>query len=76
GALAILFNLKFKPKYSFSSLMPIQMWRGNCNVPPRRRTDCGYPGISRQTCLNRKCCFDSRYKKAKWCFYPSFSCRR
>uniref|UniRef100_A0A8C5REC3 P-type domain-containing protein n=1 Tax=Laticauda laticaudata TaxID=8630 RepID=A0A8C5REC3_LATLA len=49
---------------------------GNCNVPPRRRTDCGYPGISRQTCLNRKCCFDSRYKKAKWCFYPSFSCRR
>ncbi|XP_026529752.1 trefoil factor 3-like [Notechis scutatus] len=43
---------------------------GNCNVPPRRRTDCGYPGISRRTCLNKKCCFDSRYKNAKWCFYP------
>uniref|UniRef100_A0A8C6XXE6 P-type domain-containing protein n=1 Tax=Naja naja TaxID=35670 RepID=A0A8C6XXE6_NAJNA len=32
---------------------------GNCNVPPRRRTDCGYPGISRQTCLKKKCCFDN-----------------
>uniref|UniRef100_A0A670Z0J2 Trefoil factor 2 n=1 Tax=Pseudonaja textilis TaxID=8673 RepID=A0A670Z0J2_PSETE len=43
---------------------------GKCNVPPRSRTDCGYPGISKRTCLNKKCCFDSRYKNAKWCFYP------
>uniref|UniRef100_A0A8D0KNY4 P-type domain-containing protein n=1 Tax=Salvator merianae TaxID=96440 RepID=A0A8D0KNY4_SALMN len=44
----------------------------SCNVSPRQRRDCGYPGISRKTCLNRGCCFSGRIRNAKWCFYRMY----
>ncbi|XP_044297673.1 putative gastrointestinal growth factor xP4 [Varanus komodoensis] len=46
----------------------------SCNVPPQRRRDCGYPGISRQTCQRRGCCFSSRIAKSKWCFFRRLTC--
>ncbi|KAL7983632.1 hypothetical protein Chor_000508 [Crotalus horridus] len=42
----------------------------NCNVAARRRIDCGYPGISKETCLRKQCCFRTRPRNAKWCFFP------
>ncbi|XP_076820242.1 uncharacterized protein LOC143465698 [Clavelina lepadiformis] len=35
------------------------------------RSDCGYPGISAQECVELGCCWDSRHVRKIWCFYPS-----
>ncbi|XP_062983764.1 uncharacterized protein LOC134399610 [Elgaria multicarinata webbii] len=42
----------------------------NCNVPPRRRRECGWAGISRQQCVSRGCCFNNSIRGVKWCFNP------
>uniref|UniRef100_A0A8D2LFX5 P-type domain-containing protein n=1 Tax=Varanus komodoensis TaxID=61221 RepID=A0A8D2LFX5_VARKO len=60
-------------------LLSIQAWGSlgpgrSCNVPPQRRRDCGYPGISRETCQRRGCCFDNRIRGVKWCFHQEINC--
>ena len=40
-----------------------------CNVHPDQRKDCGWIGISRDTCESRGCCYDDTIPNAKWCFY-------
>ena len=47
---------------------------GTCPVPPESRVECGWPGISKETCEGRKCCFDSSVRNAKWCFEKDYSC--
>lgn len=42
---------------------------GVCNVSPTNRNECGYPGISKETCESRGCCFDSSIVGVKWCFH-------
>lgn len=41
-----------------------------CDVgSPSERVDCGYPGISRTTCLSRGCCWDTSVPDVSWCFH-------
>jgi len=42
-----------------------------CDVYPSERLglDCGYPGISRDTCRQRGCCWDTSVRGVPWCFY-------
>ncbi|KAJ1112850.1 hypothetical protein NDU88_001111 [Pleurodeles waltl] len=39
-------------------------------INPKARTDCGYPGIGMEKCIERNCCFDSSIPNVNWCFYP------
>ncbi|XP_033864126.2 trefoil factor 2-like [Acipenser ruthenus] len=41
-----------------------------CDVNPPDRVECGYPGISADTCRSRGCCFNSAIRGVKWCFHP------
>ena len=34
------------------------------------RLNCGYRGISRSTCLDRGCCWDTAVRDAPWCYQP------
>nr|XP_034972578.1 uncharacterized protein LOC118085727 [Zootoca vivipara] len=45
-----------------------QQTRG-CNVPPSRRRECGWAGITRHACLRRGCCFNNAVKHTRWCFH-------
>ena len=37
-----------------------------------QRVNCGWPGISRNQCESRKCCWDSSLSNTVWCsFYGS-----
>ncbi|CAC5403178.1 unnamed protein product [Mytilus coruscus] len=40
----------------------------DCHVPPIYRQECGWGGISPETCESRGCCFDSSIRGVKWCF--------
>ncbi|XP_066292800.1 apolipoprotein(a)-like [Branchiostoma lanceolatum] len=40
-----------------------------CLVEASMRKDCGFPGITRDECLLKGCCFDSSIPHTKWCFY-------
>uniref|UniRef100_A0A8C5P8K1 P-type domain-containing protein n=1 Tax=Leptobrachium leishanense TaxID=445787 RepID=A0A8C5P8K1_9ANUR len=39
-----------------------------CAVAPAARTECGFPTISKEECVNSGCCFDSRTPGVLWCF--------
>lgn len=41
-----------------------------CHVQVHDRRDCGWIGINSETCEDRGCCYDDRYPKAIYCFYP------
>ncbi|KAI8496991.1 hypothetical protein Bbelb_256460 [Branchiostoma belcheri] len=40
-----------------------------CRVNPTEREECGWPGISQETCRQKGCCFDSSIRDTKWCFF-------
>ncbi|XP_053305973.1 alpha-2-macroglobulin-like protein 1 [Spea bombifrons] len=42
---------------------------GHCNAEVSARKDCGHPGITREECLQKNCCYDTSHPDAKWCFY-------
>merc|ERR1712026_149322 len=42
-----------------------------CSGPPNRRQACAVGGVTRQTCLNRGCCYDESVRNVPWCFYKS-----
>ncbi|XP_056416187.1 putative gastrointestinal growth factor xP4 [Hyla sarda] len=50
-------------------------WRWNrspaaeCDVEPKARVNCGYPGISPALCEERGCCFNSQISGVIWCFH-------
>ncbi|XP_060040505.1 trefoil factor 2, partial [Erinaceus europaeus] len=37
---------------------------------PDNRENCGFPGISSDTCFSSGCCFDSTVPGVPWCFHP------
>uniref|UniRef100_A0A674JDR3 P-type domain-containing protein n=1 Tax=Terrapene triunguis TaxID=2587831 RepID=A0A674JDR3_9SAUR len=43
---------------------------GECDVQPKAREDCGYPGITEIECNARQCCFNSDTPDSPWCFKP------
>ncbi|XP_077200413.1 uncharacterized protein LOC143840824 [Paroedura picta] len=42
-----------------------------CQMNPKTRVNCGYPGITPQQCRNVGCCFSSGVAGVPWCFSPS-----
>uniref|UniRef100_G3U055 Trefoil factor 1 n=1 Tax=Loxodonta africana TaxID=9785 RepID=G3U055_LOXAF len=42
-----------------------------CAVASHARSNCGYPGITREKCQNKGCCFDDKIPGVPWCFYPA-----
>ena len=32
--------------------------------------ECGWPGISRNECEQKNCCFNNTIPNVKWCFFP------
>ncbi|KAM3836446.1 uncharacterized protein M6D78_008177 [Vipera latastei] len=42
-----------------------------CHVDPHKRNNCGPPGITRQQCENKGCCFNSTVPGVPWCFKPT-----
>ena len=43
---------------------------GDCNVRAEDRQDCGYPGITKEACNAKGCCFNNQQKNTFWCFTP------
>uniref|UniRef100_A0A8D0H7I1 P-type domain-containing protein n=1 Tax=Sphenodon punctatus TaxID=8508 RepID=A0A8D0H7I1_SPHPU len=43
---------------------------GRCDVQPRSRENCGYPGITEIECSSKQCCFESNVLDVPWCFKP------
>uniref|UniRef100_A0A8C0J8Y5 P-type domain-containing protein n=1 Tax=Chelonoidis abingdonii TaxID=106734 RepID=A0A8C0J8Y5_CHEAB len=41
-----------------------------CDVQPKARENCGYPGITEIECSARQCCFNSDAPDSPWCFKP------
>ena len=41
---------------------------GCLGVDPSQRVECGYPDISEELCLERKCCYDSSVSDTLHCF--------
>jgi len=42
----------------------------NCNVGnPKKRVNCGFSGVTENTCLAKGCCYDSTVRGVPWCFY-------
>uniref|UniRef100_G1L5H4 Trefoil factor 2 n=1 Tax=Ailuropoda melanoleuca TaxID=9646 RepID=G1L5H4_AILME len=39
-------------------------------IAAHNRTNCGFPGITPDTCFGRGCCFDSKIRNIPWCFRP------
>jgi len=61
----MLQNLHFPP----TGLDTIQQ-EPRCDFrSPSSRVDCGYPGIERDECVARKCCWDTATRHVPWCFY-------
>mmetsp|Transcript_10437 Transcript_10437/g.16314 ORF Transcript_10437/g.16314 Transcript_10437/m.16314 type:complete len:201 (+) Transcript_10437:303-905(+) len=48
-----------------------QWWRESCPFHQNSKVDCGFPGIKREECEKRGCCFDDTSPN-KWC-YPRAS---
>ena len=42
---------------------------GKCNMLPRQRVYCGFPGITRRTCWSRGCCFDDSIPGLNQCYH-------
>lgn len=38
-------------------------------MKPSTRTDCGYPGMKRDECEKRGCCWDDTINGVHWCFH-------
>ena len=38
-------------------------------VNPDDRVDCGWPGISKDQCLQTGCCFDDTIANKRFCYY-------
>ncbi|XP_066455001.1 alpha-2-macroglobulin-like [Eleutherodactylus coqui] len=45
----------------------------HCDVSTDERADCGHPGISREECEEKDCCFNSSIHGSKWCFLKVFN---
>ncbi|CAN2390047.1 alpha-2-macroglobulin-like, partial [Pristimantis euphronides] len=41
----------------------------HCEVNVGERDDCGQPGITREECERKGCCFNSSTHASKWCFF-------
>ncbi|XP_031752029.1 integumentary mucin A.1-like [Xenopus tropicalis] len=39
-----------------------------CSGDPKKRIDCGYPGVTEKQCKQNGCCFDNKIWGVKWCF--------
>ncbi|XP_008575136.1 PREDICTED: trefoil factor 1 [Galeopterus variegatus] len=44
-----------------------------CDVSPRERVNCGYPGVTASDCEKKGCCFDDTVSGYPWCFYTTKS---
>ena len=42
---------------------------GKCNMHPRQRVQCGFPGITRRTCWSSGCCFDDSIPGVNHCYH-------
>ena len=40
-------------------------------VAPIDRVDCGWPGVTKEQCLQKGCCFDSSIPETRFCFYKA-----
>ena len=40
-------------------------------IAPIDRVDCGWPGVTKDQCLQIGCCFDSSVSHARYCFYKA-----
>ncbi|XP_044152711.1 alpha-2-macroglobulin-like [Bufo gargarizans] len=45
----------------------------HCAVSPAERNDCGFPGVTKELCEQRGCCYDPSIPGTKWCFFQVFS---
>ncbi|XP_078350292.1 uncharacterized protein LOC144635086 [Oculina patagonica] len=45
---------------------------GSCDVNPSNRFECGWLGITEETCLARNCCWDDSDSWAKFCFVKKY----
>uniref|UniRef100_G1SZM9 Trefoil factor 1 n=1 Tax=Oryctolagus cuniculus TaxID=9986 RepID=G1SZM9_RABIT len=41
-----------------------------CDMAPRERRNCGYPGVTEAECRSKGCCFNRSIPGYPWCFYP------
>ncbi|XP_044108401.1 trefoil factor 2 [Neovison vison] len=39
-------------------------------IAVENRKNCGFPGITPDTCFSMGCCFDSKVPNVPWCFHP------
>lgn len=39
-------------------------------IAAHNRTNCGFPGITPDTCFDSGCCFSSKIPNVPWCFHP------
>ncbi|XP_063818170.1 alpha-2-macroglobulin-like [Pseudophryne corroboree] len=51
---------------------PCNAMKGHCEVGVSQRTDCGHPGITKEECEQKGCCYDSSITQSKWCFFQGF----
>ncbi|XP_063818174.1 alpha-2-macroglobulin-like [Pseudophryne corroboree] len=51
---------------------PCNTMKGHCKVGVSQRSDCGHPGITKEECEQKGCCFDSSIAQSKWCFFQGF----
>ncbi|XP_040278965.1 trefoil factor 1 [Bufo bufo] len=55
---------------TFTILSVAQLADAQCTLQPKERKNCGQEGITRETCVERGCCFDSSINEAFWCYFP------
>jgi len=41
------------------------------DIRPAARRNCGYGGITRQKCLKKGCCWDTKVRGVPWCFHTT-----
>ena len=49
---------------------------GDCNVRVENRQDCGYPGITKEACNAKGCCFNNQTLNTIQCFTPKQTDKR
>ncbi|XP_077311291.1 alpha-2-macroglobulin-like protein 1 [Lithobates pipiens] len=47
--------------------------KAHCNVRASERRDCGKPGITKEECEQKNCCYDTSVMDAKWCFFHDYN---
>lgn len=50
-----------------------QCWRDHIT---NQSLECGYPGITKEQCENKDCCFDPRNPNSNWCFHSADSLQK